>query len=195
MSEKYIEVGGKRIRYLQEGSGRPLVLLHGWSFNADTWVEAGIFQRLAAQFEVYAVDMPYGVKSRSEHFKASRPEYAKFLRQILDALGLADPPLVGPSASGEVVLWYLAFGFPARAAVVVGPVGLVGELLEKLRNVETPILAVWGERDDISPPRNAELLRARNVKTYIIRGAGHAAYLDKPEEFLEVSMRFLQEVY
>ncbi|MGC8994542.1 MAG: alpha/beta fold hydrolase, partial [Pyrobaculum sp.] len=34
MSENYITVEGRRVRYLVGGSGKPLVLLHGWSFNA-----------------------------------------------------------------------------------------------------------------------------------------------------------------
>ncbi|ABO08588.1 alpha/beta fold hydrolase [Pyrobaculum calidifontis] len=195
MNERYITVEGRQVRVVQGGSGKPLVLLHGWSFNADDWVNSGIFARLAASYEVYAVDMPYGVKTKSERFQAPRPEYAKFLRRVLDALGLVDPPLVGPSASGEVVLWYVAMGLPTRAAVVVGPVGLRGELLEKLAEVDTPILAIWGERDEISPPSNAELLRGRRVEKAVIKGAGHAAYLDKPEEFVSLVVKFLEKVY
>jgi Predicted hydrolases or acyltransferases (alpha/beta hydrolase superfamily) len=195
MNEQYITVAGRRVRLIAGGSGKPLVLLHGWSFNAETWVECGVFDALARRYAVYAVDMPYGVRTKSDRFHAPRPEYARFLRHVLDALGLADPPLVGPSASGEVVLWYLAQRLPAKAAVVVGPVGLVGELLKALEEVETPILAVWGELDEISPPSNAQVLRGRNVKTAMLRGAGHAAYLDKPKEFVELLLEFLGSVY
>ena len=81
MSEQYIAVEGRRVRVVHGGAGRPLVLLHGWSFNADDWVNSGIFAKLAASYEVYAVDMPYGVKTKSERFQAPRPEYAKFLRR------------------------------------------------------------------------------------------------------------------
>jgi Predicted hydrolases or acyltransferases (alpha/beta hydrolase superfamily) len=191
MKEVFLNVEDKRVRYIVGGSGKPLVLLHGWSFNADTWVESGIFSAFAERYTVYAIDMPYGIRTKSERFHAPRAEYARFLRQVLDALGLVDPPLVGPSASGEVVLWYLARKYPAKAAVVVGPVGLVDELLTALAEVETPILAVWGERDEISPPTNAQLLRGKNVKTIILKDAGHAAYLDKPKEFVEAVVEFL----
>ncbi|MGB9704866.1 MAG: alpha/beta fold hydrolase [Pyrobaculum sp.] len=194
MSEKYVAVEGRRVRYLVGGSGKPLVLLHGWSFNADTWVESGVFNTLASHFTVYAIDMPYGIKTKSERFQAPRREYAVFLRRVLDALGLADPPLVGPSASGEVVLWYVAKRLPTRAAVVVGPVGLAGELLEELRGAGVPILAVWGERDEVSPPSKASLLRDL-AKVVVLRDAGHAAYLDKPGEFVEAVLDFLRGVY
>lgn len=194
MGEAQIEVEGRRVRYIHGGAGKPLVLLHGWSFNADTWVESGIFAKLAQRYSVYAVDMPYGIRSKSDKFRAPRPEYAVFLRRVLDRLGLGATPLVGPSASGEVVLWYLARDYPSAAAVVVGPVGLTEELLERLRGVKTPILAIWGDRDEISPPSNAELLKdvARIV---IMKDAGHPAYLDKPEEFVKVVLDFLAEFY
>jgi len=39
------------------------------------------------------------------------------------------------------------------------------------------------------------VLRGRNVKTAMLRGAGHAAYLDKPKEFVELLLEFLGSVY
>ncbi|MFN7105771.1 MAG: alpha/beta fold hydrolase [Pyrobaculum sp.] len=190
---KEVTIGGRKVLYLEEGAGEPLVLLHGWSFNSDDWVRSGIFHMFAKHFKVYTVEMPYGLKTRSDRFTAARREYAKFLRQILDGLELKDPPLVGPSASGEVVLWYVALGLPTRAAVVIGAVGLTTELLTGLSQSKTPILAIWGDRDHISPPDNARLLQDR-AKVVIFKKAGHAAYLDKPEEFVAVVLEFLREV-
>jgi len=57
-----------------------------------------------------------------------------------------------------------------------------------------PILAVWGERDEVSPPSKASLLRDL-AKVVILRDAGHAAYLDKPGEFVEAVLDFLRGVY
>lgn len=195
MREEYVEVGGRRVRYIAGGVGKPLVLLHGWSFNADTWVESGIFPALAKHYTLYAIDMPYGTKTKSERFSAPRQEYAEFLRGILDTLGLVDPPLVGPSASGEVVLWYVARRLPTKAVIVVGPVGLTEELLTAVAEIDVPILAIWGERDEISPSSNAKLLRGKRVKIAILKEAGHAAYLDKPSEFIDVVLSFLKEFY
>jgi pimeloyl-ACP methyl ester carboxylesterase len=44
MNEQYITVAGSKVRLIAGGSGKPLVLLHGWSFNAETWVECGVFE-------------------------------------------------------------------------------------------------------------------------------------------------------
>jgi pimeloyl-ACP methyl ester carboxylesterase len=52
--------------------------------------------------------MPYGPKSRSEHFRPREPDdYANHLYGIIKALNVADPIVVGASLGGETVLRYL----------------------------------------------------------------------------------------
>lgn len=189
-----VVVRGLRIVFFRVGTGRPIVLLHGYSFNSDVWFQVGLVEALSGMFSVYAVDMPYGVRTRSDRMESrDRDRYAEFLGDLLSALGIGKPLLVGASISGEVVLRYLAKGYPAEGAVVVGPVGL--KTLERhLANIDVPILGVWGSRDDVSPPSNAEiLLRAPKAVVRIIEGAGHAAYLDKPGEFRALLMEFLSQ--
>ena len=80
--EHWATIRGLKIRYLMKGTGNPFVLLHGFSFLADTWVEMGLFDELAEKYSVYAFDMPYGAKSRSDKFSAeNRDEYADFLKE------------------------------------------------------------------------------------------------------------------
>jgi pimeloyl-ACP methyl ester carboxylesterase len=58
--EHSVTVKGLKIRYLRKGSGQAFVLLHGMSFCAETWVEMGLFDELAGDYNVYSFDMPYG---------------------------------------------------------------------------------------------------------------------------------------
>jgi abhydrolase domain-containing protein 14 len=154
--EQSVTVKRLKIRYLREGSGQAFVLLHGMSFSADTWVEMGLFDELAGDYSVYSFDMPYGARSRSDKFDASdRDEYAEFLKELLKSLGIDKPVLLGASISGEVTLRYLSKGYTAKAAIVAGPVGIKG-LIPRLSMITVPLLAIWGEKDNISPPENAE---------------------------------------
>ena len=47
---------GTRIHYLEEGSGEPVVLLHGYASNATTWIRNGVFPGLAKRYHVIALD-------------------------------------------------------------------------------------------------------------------------------------------
>jgi abhydrolase domain-containing protein 14 len=191
--EQFVTVKGLKIHYLQKGSGQAFVLLHGMSFSADTWVEMGLFDELAGGYSVYSFDMPYGARSRSEKFDATdRDEYAEFLKELLTSLSVDRPILLGASISGEVTLRYLSKGYPARAAIVAGPVGIRG-LVSRLGMITVPLLAIWGEKDNISPPENAKILtgHVKSAETHLIKKAGHACYLDKPEEFRALVRDFL----
>jgi pimeloyl-ACP methyl ester carboxylesterase len=193
--EHSISIRGLRIRYLEKGKGAPIVLLHGFSFCAETWVEIGLFDELAKGYHVYSFDMPYGIKSRSDKFDAkSRDEYAKFLNDILKTLNINEPILLGASISGEVTLRYLSSGHNAKAGIVIGPVN-VKSLVPDLNRITVPLLVIWGERDDISSPDNSKFLKdnIKNSEVHILKEAGHACYLDKPEEFKVIVKDFLKK--
>lgn len=194
--EHWTEIKGLKIRYLHKGEGLPFVLLHGFSFHAETWAEIGLFDELALHYSVYSFDMPYGPKSVSDKFDASnRDEYAEFLSEILKTLKINKPFLIGASISGEVVLRYLAMGNPAKACIVAGPANIknLGSSLEK---ITVPLLALWGEHDNISAPDNGRFIAdfVKKSEVYILKGAGHACYLDRPEEFKDLVREFIKEI-
>jgi len=192
--EHWATIRGLKIRYLEKGTCNPFVLLHGFSFLAETWVEMGLFGELAKKYRVYAFDMPYGAKSRSDKFSAEdRDEYADFLKEMLQTLKIEAPVLLGASISGEVTLRYLTRGYGAKAGIVAGAVH-VQNIVNGLKKITVPVLGIWGERDNISPPENAKTLEGyvKNSEVHIIKGAGHACYLDKPEEFKTLLSHFLK---
>ena len=192
--ERVISVRGLNIRYLEKGGGLPFVLLHGFSFSADTWVEMGLFDELSKGYTVYSFDMPYGSKSRSDKFDAEdRDEYAVFLKDLLKTLDIQEPLLLGASISGDVTLRYLSSGYSAKLGIVAGPAGVKG-LANRLNRIIVPLLAVWGSKDTISPPDGGQIVEAsvKKSEVHILRGAGHACYLDKPEEFKTIVADFLK---
>src|SRR5262249_10261378 len=66
----WIEVEGGRVQYLIEGDdkGRPVILLHGARFQAETWKRIGTIKALAqAGYKVIAVDLPGYGKSAPSH--------------------------------------------------------------------------------------------------------------------------------
>jgi abhydrolase domain-containing protein 14 len=139
--------------------------------------------------------MPYGIKSGSDKFDAkSRDEYARFLNDLLKALDINEPILLGASISGEITLRYLSSDYSAKSGIVIGPVN-VKSLVSNLNRITVPLLVIWGERDDISSPDNSKILEShvRNSEVHILKGAGHACYMDKPEEFKIIVKDFLKK--
>jgi pimeloyl-ACP methyl ester carboxylesterase len=101
MSE--VEVSGLRIGYEQEGTGPPLVLLHGgFGFDSQSWRRQ--IDMLSDEYTVVAWDAP-GCGRSSDPPPAFRlPDYAHCLAGFIGALGLSRPHVLGLSFGGALAL-------------------------------------------------------------------------------------------
>ena len=56
--DKFFDSNGVRIRYLDQGSGEPVLLIHGYTRSIDTnWIDTGVFENLARDHRVIAFDL------------------------------------------------------------------------------------------------------------------------------------------
>jgi abhydrolase domain-containing protein 14 len=189
-----VDVGGHAVHGRAAGpeAGPPVLLLHGAAFDSGTWQKLGTLDVLAgAGFRAVAVDLP-GFGSSP---KGSLPP-DQFLAALLAALSLERPVLVSPSMSGGVSFPFV-LAHPERLAgfVAVAPVGTL-EYAARIRQSPLPALIVWGERDHLFPPAQAQRLAAsfRDAQVLILPGARHPAYLDQPERFHEALLAFVRKV-
>ena len=184
-----IQVDEGSIHFLSAGkAANTIVLLHGKSFSAETWRKTGTLGVLGeAGYRAVAIDLPgYGQSA------ASGKREDQVLGPILDAMGISSAVVVAASFSG----WY-AFPFilehpeRIRGFVSVASRG-IRKYREYLGRLNFPVLAVWGEKDDLVPIENADLLVASvaNGKKAVIPEGTHAAYLSDPERFNQEILRF-----
>src|SRR4051794_23408722 len=100
MMESSIRVDGLGIRYLDEGEGPAVLLIHGGTlgFSADVW-RRNIAPLAAAGYRVIAYDQPgFGFSDPPPDFS---PRYRQaFIGKFLDAMGIAQAVLVGHSQAG-----------------------------------------------------------------------------------------------
>src|SRR5258708_30982100 len=107
-ASNFIETNdGQRLFVRDAGSGRPVVLIHGWTLSSEIW--KGQIDWLAAQgLRVVAYD-------RRGHGQSSKPEtgydydrLAADLANVIDKLDLKDVTLAGHSMSAGEVVRYLS---------------------------------------------------------------------------------------
>lgn len=113
--ELYAETTAGAVHVRRAGAGRPLVLLHS---NGHSWHEfAETIELLAESHHVHAWDMPGQGDSDPVHPRTSIAGYADVLVELLDALELERPLLVGCSI-GAFIAADAAARHPDRAAGV-----------------------------------------------------------------------------
>lgn len=191
IASQLLTIDGKQVHYLSAGSEntKEIVLLHGASFSSATWQKIGTLEALAsAGYHALAIDLPgYG---QSE---AGSMSPAKWMSELFEQLKVERPILLAASMSGGYALPFIT-SQPERIAgfVAVAPVGIPAHR-EHLHSITAPVLAVWGEHDNLIPINDAELL-VKSVKQgqlTVINGGTHAPYMSKPELFNQKLLEFV----
>ena len=95
------------VHFIDEGSGRALLLLHGnptWSF-----LYRHIIKELRDSFRCVAVDLPgFGLSVRPAGYGYTPGEHATIVRALIDHLGLNDFIVMGQDWGGPIGLWVAA---------------------------------------------------------------------------------------
>ena len=64
--------------------------------------------------------------------------------------------------------------------------------LPRLSRIKSPTLIIWGLNDKMIPSNYAQELEAiPNSKLVIMESGGHTPYVEKPEEFNDIVLKFL----
>jgi pimeloyl-ACP methyl ester carboxylesterase len=116
-TSKSIRVGENEIRYLDEGTGTPVLMLHDAPTTSFGFVR--VIQELKKDFRVIAPDLPgFGESSAHRNFTGSLREYSRFVEQFCEALDLSGIYLYVNDSSGIIGL-HAATQVPERMAGLV----------------------------------------------------------------------------
>lgn len=97
-----IDIGGVTLQYTDEGSGEPVVLLHGFPHSAELWTP----QRaaLGGNYRVIAPDLRGHGRSDLPHGAVSIDLYADDVVALMDELGIGEATVGGLSMGGYVLM-------------------------------------------------------------------------------------------
>ena len=151
--------------FREQGTGIPLMLLHGISSGAASWHK----QMALPGFRVLAWDMPgYGESPMLNVTRANAGDYADALAALLDRAGVKQTVLVGHSL-GALVACAFAAKYPQRVLHVVLADAAQGygqsspEQREKIWRSREQQMALGGEI--LAQTRAAKLLRPRCARS------------------------------
>ncbi len=116
--DRFVKVDGLNIRYLEEGSGVPAILVHGSSLGSSADVFRRNLHALGRHgIKAIAVDLPGFGKSDAPDGSSAAPAKT-FVLRFMDALGLQRAALIGHSSAGSSVV-NLALAHPERISHVI----------------------------------------------------------------------------
>lgn len=115
---RFITADGVRLHYVEHGSGRPVVLLHGMCSMLQDFTSS-IVDELARGYRVIAFDRPgYGYSERPRRIFWTPRRQARLIHMAVTRLGVEKPILVGHSWGALVALAY-ALAYPHQTAAIV----------------------------------------------------------------------------
>jgi len=143
---RFAHVAGTMIHYVQKGSGRPLVLIHGFAGSTYTW--RNLIPLLAAGHTVYALDLPgFGLSDKPLRGDYTLAAQSRIVLGFLDQLGVRQATLIGHSMGG-VIAALAAAQSPQRVAqlVLIEPGFYHGNAPAFLRYLCFPLHRVFAKR-------------------------------------------------
>ena len=242
---QFVEVGGKRLEYLDlPGSDPGVLLLHEGLGSVSMWREfpAQLAQATGHRVVAYSRE-GFGQSSpRAEPYSPRfiHDEAGRVIPALCDALHLERPVVLGHSTGASMALVHAAGSRPVAGVIAIAPLITVeasnlesiraaraqfeasrdwriklarhhddvrsvfygwndtwlGEafrdwnILEDLRRVRAPVLAILGEADEYSTRAQLEAIRAHlpagtRYEELLLEGCGHAPHRERPEAVLQ----------
>ena len=107
--DRFFDSDGVRIRYVDEGAGPPVVLIHGYLGNIERhWMNSGVFADLSRTHRVIALDCRgHGKSDKPTDVRAYGPEMGRDVIRLLNHLKIPRAHIVGYSM-GAFIAGHLA---------------------------------------------------------------------------------------
>jgi pimeloyl-ACP methyl ester carboxylesterase len=200
--DQFITIEGKKTHIIRSDLQEPrdtIIFLHGKSFRASTWTSINAGKRMnEIGLNFIAVDYPgWGESEENSIFYPPTRKYtnsATFIKLLSKELNLRKFSLLGASFSGPFVI-----SFASRNPESINKIVLAGpvwseDLSTDSSLITSPTLICYGENDTVisvdSFIKYKNAIKESTLK--MVKGAGHALYLDEPDVFFSILVDHLK---
>ena len=179
------------LAYDDQGSGVPVILLHGLTFNRAAW--APIIERLGAGIRTVAIDLPGHGASPGD--PRSLWEVAALVHDLVDRLGIERPIVVGHSMSSGIASIYGA-SYPTLGVVSIDQSTDIRPLAQAMRSLEPalrgpsfteafqPFQYSMG-LDRVPEPMRSNVLAGQRLRQDVVIGYWEELMRTDPQELQE----------
>ena len=113
----FVTSDGVQLSYIRQGSGRPIVLIHGWSQCAEEFKHQ--IGPLSTRYDVIAVDQRSHGESQKVSYGLRISRLSKDLYELLNELKLNNVALLGHSMGSSVIWCYIDLFGPERLSKII----------------------------------------------------------------------------
>jgi pimeloyl-ACP methyl ester carboxylesterase len=215
-----VSARGARIRFVDAGSGPPLVLVHDYLASRVAWDD--VLPRLATRFRVIVPDLPgFGESEKPppSRYRYGFEGFSESLIDLLAALGLGRVSLCGHAMGGAVALTLAArhahivdrlvlvnpLVYPPRpdalsriaGVPLLGPLTMCSildtrPLTASVPRVTAPTLVAWGRSNRVSPVHQGRrLARELGGARFEVFDCGMSPPEECPDAFASTVTEFL----
>jgi pimeloyl-ACP methyl ester carboxylesterase len=121
LASQYLQIGDITVRYLDQGTGQAVILVHGLGGSIESW--ANNIDALSREMRVIALDLPGFGQSDKPKMNYTIKFYRDFLASFIERLELS-AALVGSSLGGQIAT-EVAISRPdlVQRLVLISPAG------------------------------------------------------------------------
>ncbi|MDC1080583.1 alpha/beta hydrolase [Flavobacteriaceae bacterium] len=120
---QFISIDGLDVHFKDEGTGFPIVLIHGTSASLHTW--DAWTKKLIENYRVIRMDLPaFGLTGANKNNTYDLESYNQFLESFMEKVGISEFVLAGNSLGGSIA-WHYASNHQkqVKQLVLVDPGG------------------------------------------------------------------------
>ena len=136
---KFVDLNGRSTHYVEAGTGEPLILIHGFNMDLNTWMNNMEF--LGAGHKVYALDLwGFGYSTR-QPLDYGFELFVEQVHLFMETVGIEKATLLGHSMGGGTAIAYTA-RYPERVdkLILIDPVGLPFKMALRSKLFTLPLL-------------------------------------------------------
>ncbi len=122
MNSKKIQLENLDINYLESGSGKPIVMLHGWGQSSGCFLD--IAEEISKTHQVFAIDLPGFGDSDEPDRIYDIYDYEYIVAKFIETLNLKDVTLIGHSFGGRISIIYAASTENVKNLILTGAAGI-----------------------------------------------------------------------